>query len=62
MDIDINMNPNILVSILNMKLRNNFSDLEDLCAYYDIDMVELKAKMLSEDHFYCDEKKQFLIK
>lgn len=45
-----------------MKLRNNFSDLEDLCAYYDIDMVELKAKMLSEDHFYCDEKKQFLIK
>lgn len=62
MDLDINMNPNILVSILNMKLRNDFQDIDDLVAYYDINQVELKKNLESEGYFYCEEKKQFLIK
>lgn len=62
MDLDIHMNPNILVSILNMKLRNDFSDIDDLVAFYDIDKNELLDLLKKEDYFYSDDKKQFLIK
>lgn len=62
MDLDLNMNPNILVSIVNMKLRNDFSDLKDLCYYYNIKEEELQEKLETEDYFYCEQKKQFLIK
>ncbi|MDO5026932.1 MAG: DUF4250 domain-containing protein [Tissierellia bacterium] len=62
MKLDIHMNPNILVSILNMKLRNDFSDIDDLSLFYDIDKEELFDLLAKEDYFYCEEKHQFLIK
>lgn len=62
MKLDLSMNPNILVSIVNMKLRNDFSDIDDLCSFYDIDRKNLEDIMSKEDYFYCEDKKQFLIK
>lgn len=62
MELDIHMNPNILVSILNMKLRNEFEDINDLVSFYDIDKDELFELLGKEDYFYCEDKKQFLIK
>ncbi len=62
MELDIHMNPNILVSILNMKLRNDFSDIDDLISYYDVDKKELFELLAKEYYFYCEDKKQFLIK
>lgn len=56
------MNPNILVSILNMKLRNDFDDIDDLATFYDVDKNELFEILEKEDYFYCYDKKQFLIK
>ncbi|AOR22850.1 DUF4250 domain-containing protein [Clostridium taeniosporum] len=34
----INMDPNLLISIVNMKLRDNYDSLESLC--YDLDLRE----------------------
>lgn len=62
MELDIHMNPNILVSILNMKLRNDFEDINDLVSFYNIDKTQLFELLKEEDYFYCEEKKQFLIK
>ncbi len=62
MYLDLHMNPNILVSILNMKLRNDFDDIDDLATFYDVDKNELFEILEKEDYFYCYDKKQFLIK
>ena len=62
MNLDLNMNPNILVSLVNMKLRNDFSDLDDLCSFYDVRKEDLEKALMKEDYFYCSDKNQFLIK
>lgn len=51
---------NILVSILNMKLRDEFENITDLCAYYDIKRDELENKMEAEGFKYFDSNKQFI--
>lgn len=56
------MNPDILVSIVNMKLRNDFKDLDDLVLYYDIKKDSLIEKLGEQDYIYSEEEKQFLIK
>lgn len=37
--------PAMLMSFVNMKLRDEFSSLEDLCACYGISPEELKTKL-----------------
>ena len=37
--------PVMLMSFVNMKLRDEFRTLEDLCASYGIDETELKARL-----------------
>ncbi|MDE7420896.1 MAG: DUF4250 domain-containing protein [Muribaculaceae bacterium] len=37
--------PVMLMSFVNMKLRDEFRTLEDLCAYYGKDETELKAQL-----------------
>ncbi len=52
--------PDMLVSVINMKLRDGeFSDLEDLCACADRDIEELKATLLA--HGYAFDDKQFKV-
>jgi hypothetical protein len=51
--INIKMDPHILVGIINTKLRNNYSSLDELCSDLDIDKDEL-IKILSEINYKYD--------
>ncbi len=53
---------NILLSIINMKLRDEFSDLDDLSAYYDIKREELEKRLESYGYEYSVSNKQFIKK
>ena len=53
---------NILLSIINMKLRDEFSDLDDLSAYYDIKREELEKRLESHGYEYSVSNKQFIKK
>ena len=44
--------PNILLSLINTKLRDDFSSLDDLCDSLDVDKEELLTKLKSEGYSY----------
>lgn len=46
------MDIHLLVSIINMKLRNDFDSLDDLCRYYDIDVANLLIKLNNANYYY----------
>ncbi|MEH0742927.1 DUF4250 domain-containing protein [Vibrio cholerae] len=55
-----NMDSVMLMSIVNMKLRDDFSgDLDKLVAYFDIDRAALEAKLASAGFEYLPEAGQF---
>lgn len=54
----LKMDKNMLLSIVNMKLRDEFSNLEDLCAYYDISLFDFKEKLNEMSLTYCKEVNQ----
>lgn len=43
----LNMDKNMLLSIVNMKLRDEFEDEKDLCSYYNIDEKKFHEKLES---------------
>ncbi|MCR4591634.1 MAG: DUF4250 domain-containing protein [Bacteroidaceae bacterium] len=52
--------PFMLVSSINMMLRDNMYDsLESLCEYYDKDINELKEYLQQNGFDYLEEQKQF---
>lgn len=53
------MDPNMLMSIVNMKLRDEFGDLDNLVKYFDIDKQALLDKLASAGFEYLEEAKQF---
>ena len=53
------MDPVMLMSIVNMKIRDEFGDLDALVKYYDIDKDKLVAKLASAGFDYLPEAKQF---
>lgn len=55
----INMDGNILVSMINMKLRDEFEDLNDLCGFYNIDCLTLKEKLKNSGFEYNEGVRQF---
>lgn len=54
-----NMDPNILVSMVNMKLRDFYSSLDSFCEDLQIDKEELEDKLKSIDYIYMKEINQF---
>ncbi|SUY47855.1 Uncharacterised protein [Clostridium putrefaciens] len=54
-----NMDPNMLLSILNMKLRDEFNILEDLIKSYDLDRDELINKLSKSGYIYNIKINQF---
>lgn len=53
-------NPAILVSTINMLLRDGeFDSLEDLCAYYDHEPKALQQSLLQSGYIYNKTQKQF---
>ncbi|WP_305813404.1 DUF4250 domain-containing protein [Photobacterium leiognathi] len=53
------MDPIMLMSIVNMKIRDEFQNLDELVKYYDIDHQKLIDKLASAGFEYLPEAKQF---
>ena len=51
--------PYILLSMINMKLRDEYADLEDLCASLDIEIDDLKAQLGEIGYQYDPVSNQF---
>ena len=55
-----NMDPVMIMSIVNMKLRNEFNgDLEELTKTYNLDRKRLEEKLNTADFHYIKEIGQF---
>ncbi|QGZ73137.1 DUF4250 domain-containing protein [Aeromonas hydrophila] len=53
------MDVNMLLSLVNMQLRDRFDDLDDLCKTQDLDKAALVARLASGDFHYQEDQKQF---
>ncbi|MFT2096919.1 DUF4250 domain-containing protein [Marinomonas sp. 2405UD66-6] len=53
------MDVNILLSVVNMKLRNDFGSLESLCSSFEVDKGQLVARLKKEGYVYDEEHKHF---
>lgn len=53
------MDVNMLLSLINMQLRDRYDDLDDLCKAQDLDKATLEAKLASGDFHYQPDQKQF---
>ncbi|MEG3755812.1 DUF4250 domain-containing protein [Psychromonas arctica] len=53
------MDVNMLLSIVNMKLRNEQKTLDDLCSTYEMDKPMLKARLASAGFIYDLSNHQF---
>ena len=52
--------PAILLSFVNMKLRDSYSSLEDLCADLDADPAAISAALSTLDYHYDAGRNQFV--
>lgn len=53
------MDPYILVSAINMQLRDEYSSLEELCASQEIPIEELKERLRKKEFTYDEQTRQF---
>lgn len=51
--------PVVLLSFINMKLRDSYSNLEDLCEDLDVDTETVIRKLASAGYKYNEETNQF---
>lgn len=58
----LSMDINIVYSMLNMRLRDKYSSLSDLCEDEDIDMEELLSGLKEQGLEYDEDKNQFIQK
>lgn len=59
MNYTIPKDPNMLLSYVNMMLRDRFSSLEDFCAVNDADITEITDKLGAIGYTYSEELNQF---
>lgn len=52
--------PTMLLSYVNLKLRDFYKDLQDFCSDMDISEEEITEKLASIDYHYDKEKNQFV--
>ncbi len=52
--------PVMLLSFLNLKLRDYYADLDSLCEDLDINKTEIEEKMRSINYSYEKERNQFV--
>ena len=52
--------PVMLLSFVNLKLRDFYGSLDALCEDMDIDSQEIAEKLASIDYHYDEEKNQFV--
>lgn len=53
------MDPNLLYSVINTRLRNDYSDLDDLALSLDLDRAALERRLAAAGFVYIAELKQF---
>jgi len=53
------MDPVMLMSIVNMKIRDEFGNLDSLVKYYDIDKDKLVARLANAGFDYLPDANQF---
>ena len=51
--------PMMLLSFINMKLRDEFSNLDELCSAMNIDRKELESKLFKAGFEYNQEENKF---
>ncbi|MBE5938510.1 MAG: DUF4250 domain-containing protein [Lachnospiraceae bacterium] len=56
---NIPKDPVMLLSFINTQLRDNYSDIDELCASLDINKNELMAKLAAIDYRYDEISRQF---
>lgn len=56
---DLPQDPFMLMSAINMKLRDEYDSLDALCADLDIDKTELTEKLADAGFEYSEENKRF---
>ncbi len=56
---DLPQNDNILISVINTKLRNNYVDLDDLCLAEGYDYGKLCSRMASLGYCYDEKENAF---
>ncbi len=56
---DLPQDPFMLMSAINMKLRDEYESLDSLCADLDIDKSELTTKLAEAGFEYSEENKKF---
>ena len=54
--------PNLLLSIVNMKLRDEVPSLEELCKTYDQSEADIKERLNKIGYIYSKEYNQFVAK
>lgn len=54
------MDPSLLLSIVNMKLRDEFESLDDLLRYYNLEESDLTDIIKKIGYHYCKETNQFI--
>lgn len=52
--------PVMLLSFVNMKLRDYYGDIESLCEMFDLDQKELEEKLAGINYHYDREQNQFV--
>lgn len=52
--------PVMLLSFINLKLRDFYSNLDDFCDDFDVDKNEIIEKLKGIDYTYDKEKNQFV--
>jgi len=55
-------NPDLLLSIVNTKLRDKYKSLEDLCEYEDMDKEKIIEVLEKHGYFYSKERNAFVFK
>ncbi len=60
MNVSLPKDPVLLLSYVNLKLRDFYPTLEDMCASLDIDQKELTQKLSEIDYEYSPEHNQFI--
>lgn len=57
----LSMDAHMVLSILNMKLRDEFSSLDMLCEDFNVSKEKIKDKMKEIGYAYSEEKNQFTV-
>lgn len=56
----IPQDPVMLLSFINLKLRDYYGSLEQLCDDLDVNEQEIRDKLASVDYHYNEERNQFV--